>query len=372
MSKIYIEPSLNNTEVAVIEGREMRVSVIDPTMDSRWDEFVYSQEHSTIFHTSAWARAIQEAYGYLPRYYVLENEDGQIKAVIPFFLVQSRLTGNRLVCLPFSDYCYPLGDDSAHISLLINMAKQEIENGSAAYLEVRGWQNAVTPAKLDMVTRDYHVLYFLDLEQGIDKLREGLHHSVRRGIQQAEKRGVTARITRAEADLDLFYDLNITTRKKLGVLPQPHAFFKALYRHVISQGLGFTMLAEWEGKPIAGVLFLTYKDTIYYKFNASAEKHLQKRPNHLAIWSALRYACDNGYKHCDFGRCSPEEEGLRVFKSRWGTREVGSPYYYYPEVKGFTTVPEDSLRYRTMRLASFIAPKFVFRMAGTILYKHMA
>jgi len=350
----------------------MKINIIDPTSDGRWDEFVASQEHGTIFHTSAWARVIQEAYGYLPHYYALENEAGKIKAAIPLFLVQSKLTGNRLVCLPFSDYCYPLGNDTAYISLLLNLAKQEINDGAASYLEVRGWQNTVSPAELDMVTRDYHILYLLDLKLGIDKLKEKLHHSVRRGIQQAQKRGVTVRMTRIEADLDLFYDLNITTRKKLGVLPQPHAFFKALYRHVISQDLGFTMLAEWEGKPIAGVLFLTYKDTIYYKFNASDENHLQKRPNHLAIWEAIQYACANGYRHCDFGRCTPEEEGLRIFKSRWGTREVGSPYYYYPEVKGFTTVAESSLRYRTMKLISHIIPKFAFKAAGSVLYKHMA
>ena len=162
------------------------------------------------------------------------------------------------------------------------------------------------------------------------------------------------------------------TRKKLGVLPQPYSFFKALFRHVISQHLGFLLMAEWEGKVIAGVLFLTYKDTIYYKFNASDKNYLQKRPNHLVIWEAMRYACANDYKHFDLGRCSPEEEGLRTFKSRWGAKEVNLPYYYYPEVKGFTTVPENSPRYRAMRLFSRVVPPFAFRVAGSLLYKHLA
>jgi hypothetical protein len=367
----HISTGLNKVD-AMAEGTGVKVDIIDPTTDSRWDEFVTRQQQGTIFHTSAWARVILETYGYLPRYYVLENEAGQFRAAVPFYLIRSRLTGERLVCLPFSDYCYPLGEDGNDIALLIKLAKKEVEAGMASYLEVRGWQNGITPAELDLVTCDYHLLYLLDLEPGIDTLKERFHHSVRRGIQQAEKRGVTVRVTRDEADLGHFYDLNVATRKKLGVLPQPFSLFKSLHRHVISQDLGFIILAEWEGKVIAGVLFLTYQDTIYYKFNASDENHLQKRPNHLAIWEALRYACADGYKHCDFGRCSPEEEGLRIFKSRWGAEEVSSPYYYYPKVKGFTTIPESSLRYRAMKLFSHVAPQFVFRATGSILYKHIA
>jgi lipid II:glycine glycyltransferase (peptidoglycan interpeptide bridge formation enzyme) len=214
-------------------------------------------------------------------------------------------------------------------------------------------------------------LYIIDLASSVDTLKGKFHHSITRGIRQAEKRGVTIRLTRSETDMDRFYTLNVTTRKKLGVLPQPYAFFKALFRHVISQDLGFLLLAEWEGQVIAGVVFLTYKDTIYYKFNASYENHLQKRPNHLIIWEAIRYACTNGYKYWDFGRCAPEEEGLRTFKSRWGARDVSLPYYYYPQVKGFTTVDENSLRYRVMKLFSRFSPQFVFRAAGSLLYKHL-
>jgi CelD/BcsL family acetyltransferase involved in cellulose biosynthesis len=350
----------------------VKISVIDPTTDGRWEEFIASQKHSTVFHTAAWARVIKEAYGYFPRYYVLENEAGQLRAAIPFYLVQSVLTGKRLICLPFSDYCSPLGGEEADITLLLNSAKKEIGAGAASYLEIRGWQNGMSPSQLSLVTREYHTTYILDLYPEAERLNERFHDSVRRGIRQAKKRGVVVRLTTSEDDLKHFYGLHVTTRKKLGVLPQPYAFFKSLFRHVISLGLGFTVMAECDGKVIAGVIFLTHKDTIYYKFNASDEHYLQRRPNHLMIWEAIRYACANNYKYFDFGRCSPEEEGLRTFKSRWGTIEVPLPYYYYPEVRGFTTIPENSLRYRAMRLFSRIMPKFAFRRVGSLLYKHLA
>ena len=349
----------------------MKVRIIDPTIEPLWDEFISDQENSTIYHTSAWARVIKEAYGYLPRYYVLENENGHYRAAIPFFRIKSRLSGKRLVCLPFSDYCWPLGKEEADIALLFSSAKEEIETEVVSYLEIRGWPEGLSGAMSGLVSRNYHLLYLLDLELDIKALQAKFHDNVRRGIQQAEKRGVTARLANSEEDLDRFYRLNVATRKKLGVLPQPNAFFKSLFRHVISKNLGFIGIAECEGKTIAGVIFLTHKNTLYYKFNASDDNYLQRRPNHLVTWKAISYALANHFRCLDFGRCSPEEEGLRTYKSKWGSREVELPYYFYPAVRGFTTVTEDSARYKTMRLFSRIMPQPVFIWAGSLLYKHL-
>ena len=117
----------------------MKIDIIDPIVDRRWDQFVSEQSNSTIFHTSAWAKVIEETYGYLPRYYVIENEFGQFEAAIPLYYINSKLTGKRLICLPFSDYCYPLSRTDIDISILLNTVKNDIESKMASYLEIRGW-----------------------------------------------------------------------------------------------------------------------------------------------------------------------------------------------------------------------------------------
>ena len=58
----------------------MSIKIINPVTEKRWDEFVLKQTAATVFHTSAWAKALIEAYGYLPRYMVLEDEKGEISA----------------------------------------------------------------------------------------------------------------------------------------------------------------------------------------------------------------------------------------------------------------------------------------------------
>ncbi len=355
------------------DERTTPVRIIDPTTDSMWDEFVTGQENSTVFHTSAWARVIKETYDYSPRYHITENEDGQMRAAIPFYFIRCKFTGRRLVCLPFSDYCWPLGGDKADIELLLNKTKNELNTGKGApsYVEIRGWQNESPEAKLKLISYDYYTRYLLELEPDLKALSARFHHSVRRCIHQAEKRDVTVRLTSSEADIELFYKLHVATRKKLGVFPQPRNFFKSIFRNVISQNQGFVGIAECEGKTVAGVVFLGHGDTIYYKYNASDEKYLKKRPNHLIIWEAIKYACAHNYKYFDFGRCSPEDEGLRTFKSRWGAKAIPSPYYYFPVKRGFFNVTESSVKYRAMRLFSYVMPKWVCMAAGSFLYRHI-
>lgn len=347
-----------------------KVQIIDPTTDIRWDNFVASQKQGMIFHTSAWARVVKETYGYLPRYYVLENEDGRIAAALPFFLVLSRLTGKRLVCLPFSDYCGPLGEDESAIATLLSSATQEVETGKISYLEIRGWHSAAIPAQPALVRHNYFLNYVFDLGPDLKAVKAKLEDSIRRNIRKADQNEITIRFTSSEPDIDKFYELHVMTRKKLGVFPQPRIFFKNLARHLLSQNLGITILAEFEGKPIAGAIFLMYKDTIYYKYNASNKKYLRKRANQLITWEAIQYAFANNYKIFDFGRCSLEEVDLRTYKSRWGAREVSLPYYYYPKVKGITAIPEGSIRYQFMGVLSRVMTLGVFRFAGSFLYKH--
>lgn len=349
------------------------VSTVDPTTDSRWGEFIADKEDATVFHSSAWARVIKDTYGYAPKYRIVENEDGRVKAAIPFYFIQSKLTGRRLVCLPFSDYCWPLGRDEADIKLLLDTIKGELntDNYAAKWLEIRGWRNEDPETRFNLIGYNYYTRYLLELEPDLEALSDRFHLSVRRCIHQAEERGVTVRLTNSEADMELFFKLHVMTRKKLGVFPQPHRFFKSVFRNIISQNQGFVGIAECGGKTLAGVVFFVHGDTIYYKYSASDEKHLKKRPNHLIIWEAIKYACANDYKYFDFGRCSPEEEGLRVFKSRWGSKAIPSPYYYYPVRRGFFNVTGSGVKYWVMRLFTYVMPRFVCTAVGSTLYRHI-
>ena len=349
----------------------MKLDIINPVEEKRWDEFLLNQPNASVFHTSAWAKAIIETYGYLPRYIVLEDEGGQYVAGIPFFLIKSRFTGTRLVCLPFSDYCYPLSENPEYIALLIDAAKKDMEAQGASYLEIRGWQSGNSPEELGLLPFHYHLSHIIDLEQDIDTLESKFRSNVRWSIRKAAKENVTFRLAESEQDLKMFSRLNVMTRKKNGVIPQPYSFFQSVYRNLVMHGLGYLVVAEWEGKTIAASMFLRYKDTMYYKYNASDRRHLGKCPNHLLIWESIKQSYNDGLAKLDFGRCSPEDEGLRTFKNRWAAQEIDLPCYYYPIVKGTMTYTDTSLKYRIMNRAVATMPNFLLTSIGSRVYKHL-
>ena len=86
----------------------MTVAYLDPLADPRWAAFVRCAPEADVFHHPAWLSLLHEHYRY-PMQALCVLEHGEIVAGLPLARVESRLTGRRLVAVPFSDRCVPLG-----------------------------------------------------------------------------------------------------------------------------------------------------------------------------------------------------------------------------------------------------------------------
>ena len=60
--------------------------------------------------------------------------------------------------------------------------------------------------------------------------------------------------------------------------------------------------------------------------DARDERFAKLNANYLLLWSAIRWAADNGYHTVDLGRSDLEQTQLRGFKDGWGARETVLPY----------------------------------------------
>ena len=89
------------------------ISPIDPLEYPNWDDLLLTNDQSTFFHTSAWARVLHESYNYKPLYFT-SIDDGKISVLIPIMEIRSFITGRRGVSLPFTDYCKPIVPDTNH------------------------------------------------------------------------------------------------------------------------------------------------------------------------------------------------------------------------------------------------------------------
>jgi CelD/BcsL family acetyltransferase involved in cellulose biosynthesis len=323
-----------------------------------------------VFHTAAWARVLIDCYGYEPRYHVIEDESGEIKAGWPALLVSSRLTGRRLVSLPFCDHCAPLIRSSSQAEALLGAIIADRQHLGARLIEVRGWPFAASQLPLPLNPVKYYSLYVAELESDASVPFARMSTTARRYVRQAERKGVTLRLAESRGDLERFYELNLLLRRRHGMLPQPRRFFELIHRYILEPGNGHIFIGEVSGQPIAALMCLTHRDTAMCKFTLSDPDYWEYRPNHLMIAKSVEWACNEGFTRYDFGRCGAQDAGLAQFKEQTGFARSDLVYSYYPAAGGFSVKQPSGVKKLALERFARLAPNPLFR-ASARLYRHL-
>ena len=95
----FVEPKTSD--------KSLQMRIVDPVNDPGWDHVVALHRDAGCFHTSAWAKVLQQTYDHQP-FYLQFSCRRRLAALIPLMEVRSLFTGRRGVCVPFSDTCEPL------------------------------------------------------------------------------------------------------------------------------------------------------------------------------------------------------------------------------------------------------------------------
>ncbi len=349
------------------------VQLIDPLSDVRWDAFVEKHPHGTIYHHSCWMRVIDLTYGHVrPLCFAIEDQKRNITAAIPCFIVKSMLTGTRIVSLPFSSYCDPLVRNEKNLRTLLDRIVKELEVIAASYYELRAFRQVDLVKQSGLKAHNYSKIHILDIRDGFEKVKQGFHKDcIVRSVKKAMRCGVAGRQGCCEQDLKDFYAIHARTRKQQGFPIQPYRFFRNMWEILHPQGYLTLLLAELNGKTIAGVILFKFKDTVFFEHGASLAEYLPVRPNHLALWTAIEMACSEGYAFFDFGKTPPENKGLLDFKKRWGAKIHDLPYFYYPEIKGAMSLEQSNLKYRFLKSVVRHMPLPLAKLTGEIAYHHL-
>lgn len=341
------------------------------SLPDSWQAYVESNSNATIFHSAHWQQVIERSYPYKFNGIQAIDSTARTVGVLPAWLVASPLTGKRLVSSPFSYICDPLADDAETESLLVDEAKKLRESTGAAYYEMKCLHQVESGEKHFAKNMQFET-YLLDLSPSEEQIWAGTHKGIiQRGVNKAQKEGVT--IVRAEykSALKDFHHLNLLTCRKHGIPAQPFSFHETVWNELVQRGLADFFFANHQGKPIASVVIFYSNETATYMYGASDETYLNLRPNHLLLWEAIKLAKSKGMTTFDLGRVSDDNPGLKEFKQRWGAQTVPLHYYYYPEKKGVGAVNRKSLKFKFVTFMFSKMPLFVTARL-TWLYKHLA
>jgi CelD/BcsL family acetyltransferase involved in cellulose biosynthesis len=337
----------------------MRTDLLDPRTDARWEDLVGRAAGATMFHHPAWLRLLAERYRYEFAASCVVDDAGRIVAGLPWARIQSRLTGKRLVAVPFSDACPPLVDGGSEEELARAVEEHRTEAGLG--LEVRWGFDA-----LDGETVQRYWRHTLALEDDAAAVERRARSGIRRGASKARKAGLTFERRTDQDGIDAFYGLHLQTRKHQGVPTQSKRFIDG-FGPLFEQGHGFVALVRDEGRAVAAAVFLRWREHLIYKYGASDRSALAKRPNNLLFSEVIRWGCEAGCRELDFGRTDLDHEGLREFKVGWGTEEQPLRHTY-----AGMPVPDagESSIQRLLVPAIRHSPVSVSRLIGVALYRH--
>src|SRR6266487_2008757 len=159
------------------ESLQMRIC--DPVHNPGWDHLVALHRDAGCFHTSAWAKVLQQTYNHHP-FYLRFSRGRRLAALIPLMEVRSLFTGRRGVCLPFSDACEPLVFDPDSVGLVRDRLARFAQERRWKYLEIRGGKSF----QLAPISATKFYGHTLDLRSGAEELTTRFASPARRAIRK--------------------------------------------------------------------------------------------------------------------------------------------------------------------------------------------
>ena len=340
------------------------VRAVDPRTAPEWRALAAGPGGS-LFTSPPWITAVSDTYGFEPTARVLADADGRARSGLAWTDVRD-LRGGRRLSLPFCDRADPvLGDPRDWPAVSDDALAGDLP------LTLRCLDGSPAVAD-DRFTRTGEAAWHRTPLTAPDELLASLRPQTRRNIATAQRSGLQV-VLSADADaVATMHRLHVTLRKrKYRLLAQPRDLFTRIWKAFAPDDAVRTGLALVDGEPVAGALYLVWGDTVYYKFGASLEEYLPRRPNDALHWALVRWAADRGLRALDWGLSDLDQPGLVRYKRGWASQEGriltlnagGAPRGRRPDV-------EEALRTVTGLLTEPGVPDEVAERGGAALYRY--
>jgi len=364
-----VEESAHPIETTSSE-RAMKLYCVDPMEDPRWSAFLDRDLNASIFHSAEWLKALRKTYGYEAVVYTTSAPEQVLNGGLLFCHIDSWLTGERMVSVPFSDHCEPLINSSEEWNSVIASLQSQAKGKNWKYIEIRPLNSYLlhegdgTGFRL---AKQYYI-HRLDLRPDLAQIRQGFDkNSIVRRVRRAERAGLQEKCGQSENLLRDFYDLLILTRIRHSLPPQPYEWFTNLV-----ECLGDKLeirLAYQEETPIAAILNLRFKNTIYYKYGCLDSRYKGCGGMPFLFWRAIEEAKATGATDFDFGRSDQDNTGLITFKSHWGAAPKPLDYWRFSESVNAKPMEERGAGI-VRRIVPFM-PRWLLTCAGKVIYRHI-
>ncbi len=344
----------------VVSSREPELKIV-PLEQARaeWDALTGSHPEATLYHREPWLEVLRRSFGVRPSVAMIDDSSSTKAACL---LAQGNPIRRSLISLPFSDFCPPLAvNDSARERLLSRLAG--IQNRPR--LELRGVAGGYPWNVLHHFQR-----WTLDLSRPFQAIEKAADRETRRHLRRAREAGVSVECSRDAEAMDCFFNLQLESRRRLGVPSQPLKFFRTVHEVFAQRDSIEVWFALHQGKRIAAVVVLRDGHDLHAKWSARVAGSPDGASHLIFMAIAEHHAQHAG--SLDFGRTDSRNRGLSRFKRELGATPSDLPYSYFPLMPTVTSAENLTGVWRTASRVWRNLPLPVARVLNNVTYRYLA
>lgn len=341
----------------------MNIIYSDASSADRWREFVHGHKDCANSHRWEWKEIIENSFGW-QSFYLMAEEHGRIRGILPLFLQKSWLLGRWISSMPLLQGGGIVAEDPDIAARLFGEASAITQRVGAKYLELR--HGPVHSAGL--VSRTDKVKAVLSIDKDPQNMWGAFGSKLRNLIRKAERAGLTAEFGGIEL-LGDFYAVFSENMRDLGTPVYGPRFFAHILEAFPNEAV--IGLARFEGRPIACNFLLGFRQTMESAWAASIRKYLPQKPNMFLHWNAFRFAAQRGYRIFDFGR-STAGSGAHRYKMQWGSDEIPLRWSYWsPRKEPVRALDRHNPKLQFAIIAWRWLPLSIANRVGPALVKHL-
>ncbi len=283
---------------------------------ARVAEFVRAHANATPFHQLEWSEAIAAACGQRAHLLLAEYGDNTLAGVLPLTEMRSPLFGRALVSCGFAVDGGILGDAET-VEPLASAARALAGRLGCPSVELRGGAHPTGWA----VDEGSYLGFARGLAASDEAELLAIPRKQRAEVRKALANDLTVEIGRDAAALAAHYRVYAQSVRNLGT----PVFPRALFREVIARMDADVLTVRHRDEPVASVLSLYWRGTVYPYWGGGTEAARALRANDRMYFALMAHARGRGCTRFDFGR-SKVGTGPAAFKKNWGFE--GRPLSY--------------------------------------------
>lgn len=300
----------------------------------KWNDLIRNFPQAHLLQTSQWAD-LKAFYGWEPFFLIWEKvaeswemrvyKDAEFEsgtpAAVGLILERKALPGLRVLYLPKGPLLADWSDQTLSEKVLDDLAEFARHRGALQIkidpdLEYgQGVPGAENYQVVDAGERFQAVLHrkgwvfsqeqiqfrntvLVDLREDEDQILARMKSKTRYNIRLSGRKGVQIRLG-GESDLPMLYRMYAETSRRGGFTIRGETYYLKLWKSFLSEGTGEDplaqpIIAEFEGKPVAGAVVFKFGDRAWYLHGMSLPEHNEKMAPHLIQWEAMRWAKAQG------------------------------------------------------------------------------